>query len=113
MVNRKFWPINRKRCGYHSDHGHDTVDCWTLKDFLEDQMKKKNYYLKGQLTLMITEGPSRTTLGRHIVNVVIRGSKTDCPNEEYIKKVFLIEGHQQKKAKPPNNVITFSDEDYR
>lgn len=62
---------------------------------------------------MITEGPSRTALGRHVVNVVIGGSKTDCPNEEYIKKVFLIEGHQQKKAKPPNNVITFSDEDYR
>lgn len=69
--------------------------------------------MKWQLALVITKGPSKTLSGKHIVSVVIGSSTSDCSEEEYVKRNFLIEGHQSKKAKPnPNNVITFSNEDY-
>lgn len=60
---------------------------------------------------MITNEPSYTTGGWHIMNAVIGGNTLDCSNEEYIKKVFIIEVHQPKKQESnPNNLITFFDE---
>lgn len=42
-----------------------------------------------------------------------RVNTSGYPEKEYIVKFFMIEGHQLKKQKlNPNNLITFSDEDY-
>lgn len=31
-----------KNCKYHENHGHDTKNCWALKNFLKEQVKKRN-----------------------------------------------------------------------
>lgn len=85
---------------------------------MEEQVKKGNIgqYVKAQSTLMIAEGPSKNPASsrRHVVNMVIGGSTLACSEDEYVKKVFLIEGHQTKKAKLSlDNTITFSNKDYR
>lgn len=106
-----------RKYNYHNDHDHDTDKCFALKDFLDEQIKKGNIgqYVKAQLTLMIAEGLSKNPSGskRHVVNIVIRGSTSGGSEDEYVKKIFLIEGHQTKNVKPSlDNMITFSDEDY-
>lgn len=84
-----------------------------MKNFLEEQVKKDNIsqYLKEQSALIITDGPSKNPSGRHVVNNVIRGSMSASSKDEYIKKIFLIEEHQTKKAKSPDNMISFSNKD--
>lgn len=53
---------------------------------------------------MITPRHLHTIGGQHVVNVMIGGTTSGYPEEEYVKKVFMIEGHQPKKQKLiPNN----------
>ncbi|KAL8131254.1 hypothetical protein AgCh_007253 [Apium graveolens] len=78
-------PENRardKHCGYHGDHGHTTENCFSLKMFIEDQIKKGNmnqYLQRGSNDK--DRSPGR---GKNVVNVIFEGtaSPPQSPNPE-------------------------------
>ncbi|XP_074377626.1 uncharacterized protein LOC141719142 [Apium graveolens] len=78
-------PENRvrdKHCGYHEDHGHTTENCFSLKMFIEDQIKKGNmnqYLQRGSNDKDRTPGR-----GKNVVNMVFEGTTSPprSPNQE-------------------------------
>ncbi|XP_074347428.1 uncharacterized protein LOC141686283 [Apium graveolens] len=78
-------PENRawdKHCGYHEDHGHTTENCFSLKMFIEDQIKKGNmnqYLQRGSNDKDRTPGR-----GKNVVSVVFGGTASPpwSPNQE-------------------------------
>ncbi|XP_074327075.1 uncharacterized protein LOC141665018 [Apium graveolens] len=68
-------PENRardKHCGYHEDHGHTTENCFSLKMFIEDQIKKGN--MNQYLQRRLNDQDRAPESGKNVVNVVFRGT---------------------------------------
>ncbi|XP_074356732.1 uncharacterized protein LOC141696497 [Apium graveolens] len=85
-------PENRaqdKHCRYHEDHGHTTKNYFSMKMFIEDQIKKRNMnqYLKRRLNDKDRIPGSRT----NIVNVVFGGSATPPRSLDLDDDIMMIQ----------------------
>ena len=109
-----------KYCCFHKDHGHDTDECYDLKQQIENlirQEKLRNFLrrdhkdekLKGKV-----EEPSRPPLGE--IKVIVWGTSAEQsskPKKTYLKVVQNV----QLSGRPPRTrgtneqAITFTDED--
>ncbi|XP_074336339.1 uncharacterized protein LOC141673488 [Apium graveolens] len=99
-------PENRaqdKHCGYHEDHGHTTENCFSLKMFIEDQIKKgnMNQYLQRRLNNKDRAPGS----GKNMVNVVFGGTASPPRSPDPENEVMTI---QPSEDEP----IYFSYSDY-
>ncbi|XP_074324377.1 uncharacterized protein LOC141661293 [Apium graveolens] len=85
-------PENRardKHCGYHEDHGHTTENCFSLKMFIEDQIKKGNmnqYLQRGSNDK--DRAPGR---GKNMVNVVFGGTTSPPRSPDQENDVMMIQ----------------------
>ena len=116
-------PNKRNRNKYyrfHTDHGHDTDECFDLKQQIENlirQEKLRNFLgrdhkdekLKGKI-----EESSRPPLGE--IRVIIRGSSTSqssSSKKAYLKVVQSVQlsGQSPRARSTDEQAITFTDED--
>ncbi|XP_074323243.1 uncharacterized protein LOC141660178 [Apium graveolens] len=68
-------PENRardKHCGYLEDYGHTTKNCFSLKMFIEDQIKKRN--MNQYLQRRLNDKDRAPGGGKNMVNVVFGGT---------------------------------------
>ncbi|XP_050281371.1 uncharacterized protein LOC126722256 [Quercus robur] len=109
-----------KYCRFHRDHGHDTDECFDLKQHIENllrQGKLRNFLgrdhkddkLKGKI-----EESSRPPLGE--IRVILGGSSTGWSSKS--KKVYLkvvqsvqLYGRSPRARSMNKQAITFTDED--
>ncbi|XP_074336112.1 uncharacterized protein LOC141701562 [Apium graveolens] len=71
-----------KHCGYHEDHGHTTENFFSLKMFIEDQIKKGN--MNQYLQRRLNDKDRAPGSGKNVVNVVFGGTSSlpRSPNPE-------------------------------
>ena len=109
-----------KYCRFHRDHGHDTDECFDLKQQVENLIKQgklksflgqdhKDEKLKGK-----AEESSRPLLGE--IRVIIGGSSTGQSSKSkktYLKVVQSVQlsGRSPRTKSTDEQPITFTDED--
>ncbi|XP_030964145.1 uncharacterized protein LOC115985331 [Quercus lobata] len=109
-----------KYCRFHKDHGHDTDECFDLKQQIENlirQGKLRNFLgrdhkdekLKGKI-----EESSRPPLGE--IRIIIEGSSASQSSKSkkaYLKVVQSVQlsGQSPKARSTDEQAITFTDED--
>ena len=109
-----------KYCHFHRDHGHDTDECFDLKQQVENLIRQgklksflgwdyKDEKLKGKV-----EELSRPPLGE--IRVIIGGSSTGQSSKSkkaYLKVVQSVQlsGRSPRAKSTDEQAITFTDED--
>ena len=109
-----------KYCRFHKDHGHDTDECFDLKQQVENLIRQgklksflgqdyKDEKLKGK-----AEESSRPPLGE--IRVIIGGSSTGQSSKSkkaYLKVVQSVQlsGQSPRVKSTDEQTITFTDED--
>ncbi|XP_074347017.1 uncharacterized protein LOC141685836 [Apium graveolens] len=99
-------PENRardKHCGYHEDHDHTTENCFSLKMFIEDQIKKEN--MNQYLQRRLNDKDRAPGSGKNVVNVVFGGTVSPPQSPDPENDVMMI---QPLEDEP----ICFSYSDY-
>ena len=109
-----------KYCRFHRDHGHDTDECFDLKQQIENlirQEKLKNFlgrdYKDEKLKTKVEES-SRPPLGE--IRMIIGGGsigQSSRSRKTYLKVVQNVQlsGRSPKTSTPDEQAITFMDED--
>ena len=109
-----------KYCRFHRDHGHDTDECFDLKQQIENlirQGKLRNFlgrdYKDEKLKTKVEES-SRPPLGE--IRIIVEGSLTGQSSRSkktYLKVVQNVQlsGRSPKTRNPDEQAITFTDED--
>ena len=109
-----------KYCRFHRDHGHDTDECFDLKQQIENlirQGKLRNFlgrdYKNEKLKAKVEES-SRPPLGE--IRMIVGGNLTGQSSRSkktYLKVVQNIQlsGRSPKTRTPDEKAITFIDED--
>ncbi|XP_074327498.1 uncharacterized protein LOC141665413 [Apium graveolens] len=85
-------PENRtleKHCGYHEDHGHNTKNCFSLKMFIEDQIKKGN--MNQYLQRRLNDKDRAPGSGINVVNVVFGGTASSLRSPDLDNDVMMIQ----------------------
>ncbi|XP_074336672.1 uncharacterized protein LOC141673838 [Apium graveolens] len=85
-------PENRARdkyCGYHEDHGHITENCFSLKMFIEDQIKKGN--MNQYLQRRSNDKDRAPGSGKNVVNVVFGGTASSPRSPDLDNDVMMIQ----------------------
>ena len=109
-----------KYCRFHRDHGHDTDECYDLKQQIENFIKKgklrnfigwdhKDEKLKGKV-----EKPSWPSLGE--IRVIVGGTsawQSSKSRKTYLKVVQNVQLFRQplRTKKADKHAITFTDKD--
>ena len=109
-----------KYCRFHRDHGHDTDECFDLKQQIENlirQGKLRNFlgrdYKDEKLKAKVEES-SRPSLGE--IRMIVGGGSTGQSSrarKTYLKVVQNVQlsGRSPKTRTPDKQAITFTDED--
>ncbi|XP_074323742.1 uncharacterized protein LOC141660654 [Apium graveolens] len=92
-----------KKIGYHEDHGHTTENCFSLKMFIEDQIKKGN--INQYLQRRLNDKDRVPGSGKNVVNVVFGGTASPPRSPDPENDVMVI---QTLEDEP----ICFSYSDY-
>ncbi|XP_074341925.1 uncharacterized protein LOC141679322 [Apium graveolens] len=99
-------PENRARdkyYGYHEDHGHTTEKCFSLKMFIEDQIKKGN--MNQYLQRRICDKDRAPGSGKNVVNIVFGGTASPPRSPNQDNDVMMIQPFEDEP-------IYFSYSDY-
>ena len=109
-----------KYCHFHRDHGHDTDECFDLKQQIENLTrhgKLRNFlgrdYKDEKLKAKVEES-SRPSLGE--IRMIVGGGSTGQSSrarKTYLKVVQNVQlsGRSPKTRTPDEQAITFTDED--
>ena len=109
-----------KYCHFHRDHGHDTDECFDLKQQIENlirQGKLRNFLgrdNKDEKLKAKVEESSRPPLGE--IRMIVGGGSTgqlSKTRKTYLKVVQNIQlyGRSPKTRNPDEQAITFTDKD--
>ncbi|XP_074327908.1 uncharacterized protein LOC141665823 [Apium graveolens] len=85
-------PENRardKHCGYHEDHGHTTENCFSLKMFIEDQIKKGN--MNRYLQRKLNDKDKAPGNGKNVVNIGFGGTTSPIRSPDMDNDVMMIQ----------------------
>ncbi|XP_074377963.1 uncharacterized protein LOC141719479 [Apium graveolens] len=77
-----------KHCGYHENHGHTTKNCFSLKLFIEDQIKKGN--MNQYLQRRSKDKGRAPGSGKNVVNVVFGGRASPPRSPDLDNDVMMI-----------------------
>ncbi|XP_074369532.1 uncharacterized protein LOC141710950 [Apium graveolens] len=92
-----------KHCGYHEDHGHATENCFSLKMFIEDQIKKGN--MNQYLQRRMNDKDMTPGTAKNVVNVVFGGTASPSRSPNLDNEVMMIQPFEDEP-------IYFSYSDY-
>ncbi|KAL8104102.1 hypothetical protein AgCh_028364 [Apium graveolens] len=84
-------PENRdwdKHCGYHEDYGHTTENCFSLKMFIEDQIKKGN--MNQYLQRRSNDKDRALGSGKNVVNVIFGGTASPPRSPDLDNDVMMV-----------------------
>ncbi|XP_074323711.1 uncharacterized protein LOC141660622 [Apium graveolens] len=99
-------PENRareKHCGYHEDHGHTTENCFSLKMFIEDQIKKGN--MNQYIQRRLNDKDRAPGSDKNMVNIVFGGTTSPPRSPDPENEVMTIHPSEDEP-------IYFSYSDY-
>ncbi|XP_074377258.1 uncharacterized protein LOC141718773 [Apium graveolens] len=85
-------PENRvqdQHCGYHEDHGHTTKNYFSLKMFIEDQIKKGN--MNQYLQRRSNDKDRAPRSGKNVVNIVFGGTASPPRSPDLDNDVMMIQ----------------------
>ncbi|XP_074350106.1 uncharacterized protein LOC141689650 [Apium graveolens] len=78
-----------KHYGYHEDHGHITENCFSLKMFIEDQIKKEN--MNQYLQRRLNDEDRAPGSGKNMVNIVFGGTASPPRSPDLDNDVMMIQ----------------------
>ncbi|XP_074327723.1 uncharacterized protein LOC141665636 [Apium graveolens] len=75
--------------GYYEDHGHTTENCFSLKMFIEDQIKKEN--MNRYLQRRLNDKDRAPRSGKNVVNIVFGGTASPPRRPDLDNDMMMIQ----------------------